>query len=523
MGRFLNPGNQMFQESLNSKVYVDKSGIIGPLNDAVSTRDKYVCVSRPRRFGKTMTADMLVAYYDCSCDSRAQFAGLVASKLPSFEEHLNRYDVIHLNIRNFLSETSDMDEMLEYIAEDVSLDLSRVYEDIMPRRRKNLGNVLEAIYSSTHVSFVFIIDEWDAIFRVHQSDLAAQKAYLDWLRNLLKDRPYVALAYMTGILPIKKYGEHSALNMFAEISMVDCWPYDEYTGFTEAEVDELCTVYGRSIDEMRRWYDGYTVGSESIYNPRSVVQSIQRNAYSNYWTQTETFEALRVYIAMDMDGLREKAVRLLAGEELRVDVTTFQNDMTTFNSADDVLTLLVHLGYLTYDASARTVRIPDLEVMEQWASVLRDDGWTEVARSVRESDELLSATLAGDEQLVARLVAASHEECSSLLRYNDENSLSCAVSLAYYAARRRYVVVREMPAGKGFADLVFLPRRGTDGPAMVVELKARDCDADTALAQIRERRYANGARGLAGEVLLVGLAYDPATKEHGCRIERVQL
>ena len=259
-----------------------------------------------------------------------------------------------------------------------------------------------------------------------------------------------------------------------------------------------------------------------MYNPRSVVMAAPSGVFANYWTQTETFDALRVYIEMNMGGLREKVVRLVAGESLMIDVTTFQNDMTTFVTADDVLTLLVHLGYLTYDRESRTVRVPNLEVMEQYASILRSDGWTEVARALSASDQLLAAIKVGDEDTVAELVAVAHEDAASILRYNDENSLACALSLAFYTARRSHVMVREMPAGKGFADLVFLPRCGSDGPAMVVELKARGADADTALSQIRERRYAHGVEGLAGEVLLVGVTYDPVTKEHACRIERME-
>ena len=386
-----------------------------------------------------------------------------------------------------------------------------------------LSSVLSDVYAETGIQFVFVIDEWDSVLRVHQRDERAQTIYLDWLRNLLKDKPYVALAYMTGILPIKKYGQHSALNMFTELSMTNAWPIDDLTGFTEGEVMDLCDRYGRPIEEMRRWYDGYTVGGESIYNPRSVVMSTMSGVFDNYWTQTETFEALRIYIEMNMDGLREQIVRLLAGESLPIDTTTFVNDMTTFASSDDVLTLLVHLGYLTYDRETGTARIPNQEVMQQYGSIMRADGWGEVARSIRESDALLSATVAGDATRVAELVAASHEDTSSVLAYNDENSLACAISLAYYAARRSYVVVREMPAGKGFADLVFLPRKGSTGPALVVELKADGTTAETALAQIRAQGYADGVKGLAGDVLLVGIAYDKKTKEHRCTIEQVTL
>lgn len=525
MGRFLNPGNEMFQESLNSKIYVDKSQLIGYLNGVIKTQQKYVCVSRPRRFGKSMAANMLVAYYDRTCDSQSQFSNLAIAGDSSFARHLNRYDVIHLNMQDLLSLRSSMDEVLRLVDHAVSAEVVRAYPGIDYLDQERLADVVTDAYAVTRTPFVFVIDEWDAVFRVHEMDHEAQRRYLDWLRALLKDKPYVALAYMTGILPIKKYGQHSALNMFSEISMMYARPVSAATGFTEDEVTRLCRDYDADRERMRYWYDGYDVDGLAIYNPRSVVQALTTGGFSNFWTQTETFEALRAYIDMDMDGLRGAVIRLVAGDRIPINVARFQNDMTTFATADDVLTLLVHLGYLTYSADEEgegRAWIPNHEVAQEFVSCIEEGGWDEVSRSIRASEALVKATVAGDEGAVAQGVQRAHEDSCLILKYNDENSLACALSLAYYAIRRTHTVTREMPAGKGFADLLFVPRRTSALPAMVLELK-RGSSAEDALAQIRERGYARALAGKAGSALLVGISYDPKTKEHACRMERVAI
>lgn len=390
MGRFLNPGNEMFQEALNSQIYVDKSSLIAYLNKVVKTQQKYVCVSRPRRFGKSMAANMLVAYYDRSCDSHSQFNSLAIARDPSYEAFLNRYNVIHLNMQDMLSMRPTMSETLALVDQAVSAEIRRLYPEASYLNPNRLADTALDAYSYSHVPFVFVIDEWDAIFRVHKQDKQAQELYLDWLRALLKDKPYVALAYMTGILPIKKYGQHSALNMFAEVSMTYARPLSETTGFTDAEVAHLCEQYGSSLETMRHWYDGYNVDGIAIYNPRSVVQALTTGGFSNFWTQTETFEALKSYIELDMDGLRADITRLIAGERVPVNVAKFQNDMSTFSTADDVLTLLVHLGYLTYSLPQPTdtesdgsgvVWIPNWEVAQEFVSCVEGGGWEEIARS----------------------------------------------------------------------------------------------------------------------------------------------
>lgn len=340
-------------------------------NDVIRTEDKYVCVSRPRRFGKSMAADMLVAYYSRGCNSKEMFSGYKIADDLSFKKHLNKYNVIHINMVNFLGEAKNIEEMIKFIEEDIIDEITEEFPDLKMPRRIRLLNVLNKVFSQYKIPFIFIIDEWDCVFRIFKGNKEDHTEYLNFLRNLLKDQSYIAFAYMTGILPIKKYGGHSALNMFTEVSMTDSREYAEFTGFTELEVAELCQKYNMPYDETKKWYDGYDLMGVSIYNPRSVVMSMTGGYFNNYWTSTETYEALEEFICRNDDGLRDTIVRLLSGEKKVIDPSTFTNDMVTFNSQDDVLTLLVHLGYLTFDFNTKEVSIPNYEVSEQFASTIK--------------------------------------------------------------------------------------------------------------------------------------------------------
>ena len=520
MGIYLNPENVDFQKSLNSEIYIDKTELIAYTNKKLNTEQGYICVSRPRRFGKSMAANMLTAYYSRGCDSRELFQGLKIATHPDFEKHLNQYNVIHLNMRDYLTESENMKQLIQFVEDDLLDELQQEFSDLRMPRRKTLVKVLEQAFAQYKIPFVFIIDEWDCIFRVHKSDAASQKDYLDFLRNLLKDKSYIALAYMTGILPIKKYGEHSAINVFYEYSMTDASPIEEFTGFTEQEVRKLCKQYNMPFSETKKWYDGYCVDGVSIYNPKSVVEAMLRGKFSNYWTQTETYEALKIYIQSNEFGVQDVILKLLAGEKEKIDTTTFSNDMVTFATKDDVLTLLVHLGYLTYNAETKEIWIPNDEVMEQFISTVKVMGWGSVVTALETSEKLLQATLSGDEQTVAELIEQAHQANASILKYNDENALSCVISLAYYSAQKNYTLHREMPAGKGFADIVFEPNRNCNLPAMIVELKWGH-SAEEAVEQIKRKDYLDCLQNYHGEVLLVGVNYDKE-KHHTCKIERVK-
>lgn len=519
MGIYLNPNNAAFQKAVNTEIYVDKTMLIAYTNKNLNTEHQEICVSRPRRFGKSMAANMLTAYYSRGCDSKELFSGFKIAQHPDFEKHLNQYNVIQLNIQRFLSRTDTIHDMLAMLERKVVRELKHAFSDV-EFFEEDLVSVLETIYGETESQFIFIIDEWDCIFRVKESDWAAQKEYLDFLRDLLKNQPYVALAYMTGILPIKKYGEHSALNMFDEYSMTDAEPLEEFVGFTENEVKSLCQDYHMDFGETKRWYDGYCLNQLSIYNPKSVVEAMMRKKFNNYWTKTETYESIRTYIEMNYDGLRDTIIELIAGERKKIDTTTFTNDMVTFEIQDDVLTLLIHLGYLAYDFDTKEIFIPNYEIREQFISTVRVLGWSDVMKSLQLSEQLLQSTLGMDSDKVAEIVEQVHRENTSILQYNNENSLSCVLSLAYYSARKDYVMYREFPGGDGFADLVFVPRKTCRTPAFIVELKWNQ-SAETAIDQIKQKKYAECLKDYSGEILLVGIDYQKDTKQHDCVMEKV--
>ncbi len=521
MGIYLNPGNDGFWTSIRSKIYVDKTGLIAYTNELINTEQKYICVSRPRRFGKSMALNMLAAYYSCGCDSRALFSGRNIKKDQTFEEHLNRYDVIFLNMQHFLFRAGE-GSMTDYLEKAVIEELYEVYGEFFTDRETILAAVLEKIYARTGKKFLFLIDEWDCVMRERQEAEDVQKHYLDFLQNLLKDQPYVALAYMTGILPVKKYGLHSALNMFWEYSMTDQGFFEEYTGFTEEEVQVLCEQYGMDFAEAGSWYDGYQFTKfRHIYNPKSVVEAMLRRKFSNYWTSTETYDALKIYMDMDFDGLRADIVRMLGGEHIRVGTRSFQNDMRSFRTKDDVLTLLIHLGYLAYDSAREEAFIPNREIIREFENAMGAGGWADVMDVLKASEKLLEDTLRCDEEKVARGLDKAHMEVASILTYNDENSLGCAISLAYYSARKDYRMIRELPAGRGFADVVFLPRPFCSKPALLIELKY-DKSADSAIRQIKDRQYPHALEGYSGEILLVGINYEKGSKKkpHSCVIEK---
>ncbi len=520
MGSYMNPGKEKFVQCINSEIYIDKTGLIRYCNKVMNSLQKYISMSRPRRFGKSVTADMLAAYYSRGCDCGDLFAGLEIAEDEHYTEHMNRYNVLFLNMQEFLSQSSDMPEMLALLKKSLLWDMLDSYTELKYFDKTNLTRTMQDIFNQTKIPFVIIIDEWDCIFREYRMEGEAQKLYLDFLRDMLKDKGYIALCYMTGILPIKKYGTHSALNMFDEFSMVFQGALAEYAGFTEAEVRGLCQRYGMDFEETKKWYDGYFLeGVGSVYNPRSVVSAMRFGKFQFYWNQTETFEALRTYIDLNFEGLKDAILQMMDGKNgVPVDIRSFTNDMVTFHSRDDVLTLLVHLGYLGYRSERGEVFIPNEEILNEYITSISNSDWGEVSKALRNSRSVLDAVWNQDEALVAKAVEEAHFE-SSYLQYNDENALSYTISLAFYVARNYYTVIRELPAGKGRADIVYLPRKQHGGkPALLVELKWNKT-AESAIAQLRDKCYPKALEDYKGNLLLVGICYDEKTKEHTCRIE----
>ena len=550
MGLYLNPGKSAFEEAVNSEIFIDKTEMIAYLNSVVRTKQKYVSVSRPRRFGKTMAADMLCAYYGRDTGSRSLFekckiSGLTTvNRSQKWDEYFGQFDVLRLVMTDFMEDSDSVKDVLTYLTEEVITELKDAYPDIHYGNRINVRTVMSKIYSSKNRQFVIVIDEWDAIFREYKDDKEGQKKYLDFLRDWLKDKEYIALAYMTGILPIKKYGKHSALNMFDEYSMTQPMQLAEYVGFTSEEVEELCMQWKLNYDGLKIWYDGYRLSNKvsaelvaedavidhdiyrdyEIYSPYSVVRAVRSKQLSNYWNQTETYEALKQYIDWDYDGLKEDVAILMEGGRVPVDITGYQNDMTTFHGKDDILTMLIHLGYLGYDSETKELFIPNKEVLDVFKFSTKSRDWTVTFRALQNSHKLLEATWNCDPKTVAELIEDAHDKAGNKT-YHSEAGLSYAVQLAYYAAQDLYTIIPELDTGKGYADLAFIPRK-PDIPAMLIELKYEK-DADTAIAQIHRQNYPDRLELYKGNLILVGINYDRTVsndsvefKHHSCEIEK---
>jgi hypothetical protein len=545
MGTYINPGKAAYQMAVNSEIYIDKTEMIQYINSVVNTQQRFVSVSRPRRFGKTIAANMLCAYYDREADSHKLSESHTVAGTSGWDEYQGKFDVIYLVMTRFFKSRLTVSEALSNMQKLVIRDMKRTYPDIDLPDDNDLIQTIYDVYSTTGKQAVVIIDEWDAVFRERPNDKEGQEEYLDYLRDLLKDNSYIALAYMTGILPIKKYGQHSALNMFTEYSMMAPRQLAPYTGFTEEEVKALSLKYGMDFEAVSNWYDGYLVSDRippekreeyregkyeghrfSIYSPLSVVESMTTGVIKDYWNKTETYEALAEYIRMDYDGLKEAVALLMDGGRLAIDTSTYQNDMTTLTGRDDVLSLLVHLGYLGFDDERSEVFIPNREILDEFKTSTKGKEWTGTFRSFEASRRLLEATWNGGEAKVAELIEDAHNQAGNKT-YNDEAALSYGIQLAYYAAGKYYTTILELDTGKGYADVVYLPSpRYPEKPALLVELKYGH-SADIAMDQIRRQKYLDRFEHYKGNTLVIGISYDrdlpadhPDFKHHSCKIEK---
>jgi len=521
MGIYINIGNEGFASARNSE-YVDKSDLIRIVNSTLNTERRFSCVTRCRRFGKSMAAKMLNAYYDYSCESRHLFEDLEITKDPQFEQHLNKYPVIYLDMTDFVTRFKD-ESIVRQIDTKIAEDVRQTYPDVKVMKGDDLMDTLVRIYGDRSQKFIFIIDEWDAICREFRTGTAEMDNYVNWLRRMFKSvnaSTVFAAVYMTGILPIKKYKTESALNNFTEYSMVDPIDMGRYFGFTRDEVRVLAGKHQMDFEELVQWYDGYQIGDEpSIFNPNSVMMAIRSRRCRSYWSSTGAFDAVADYIQMNYEGLKDDVLRMLTGGRCFVDPTGFQNDMSVIHSKDDVLTVLIHLGYLSYDWHSSECYVPNYEVTGEIVNAIKTTNWNRIAGAIEKSRLLLKSTLNGNEEEVAQAIDLAHDENTSILSYNNENSLACVLSIAYYYAKNDYVIHREFPTGKGFADLVLIPRKNVDSPAIVLELKYNK-DADTAISQIKRKQYPDKVKPYADHLLLVGINYDKEQKTHTCRIEK---
>lgn len=521
MGTYLNPGNSGFAGILND-VYVDKTGLIALINNSIETPRRLTCISRPRRFGKSFAAQMLCAYYDRTCDSSGLFGDKAISRDSSYQVHLNKYNVIYVDMTYVKPFTDNYKMLAGYLSGKITDELKASYPALV------VSNELPATMINavcmTGSKFIMIIDEWDAPIRENPS---VQQEYLEFLRTLFKSSQTTskifAAAYMTGILPVKKDGRQSAISDFKEFTMVTPRKFGAYVGFTEEEVRKLCERGNVDFLTMKQWYDGYFFqGVGSVYNPNSVMQAIDNKAVDSYWTETSAAESLMGYISMGYAGLTKVIAELIGGMSVRVNTNGFANDLVTFKGRDDVLTLLIHLGYLAYDEGEKTVHIPNEEIRMEFLRSVRETDHTETIKRVVESDQLIYDTIHGNAEAVSAQIEKIHSEETVPLHYNKEDSLRSVIKLAYYTYKDHYLQWEELPAGEGYADIVYLPRRDSDYPALVIELKWNQT-AEGAIKQIKKRNYPKTIENYGGEILLVGINYNKEhhDKHHTCVIEKI--
>ena len=557
MGMYLDPGNESFKKAINSDIYIDKTGAIEVLNRNIGKERCYFAVSRARRFGKSMVAGMLDAYYSMGCNSKEMFAPFKISGSQDFEKHLNKYHVLHFDMATFLndanayrlksesmSDHADDEECnrikmysnpINLMNDTILKDFRRDYPDLIDKEIMSVPKAIEEVWRKDGHQFVIIIDEWECVIRDAKEDENLILDYLKYLRGFFKteeSKQFVALGYITGILPIKKFDGESAMNNFTEYTMISPKDLAPYFGFTEEEVVQISAKdHYMDIEAIRKWYDGYRMSYVSaspsgrsrinlhMYNPNSLVEAFTFGECESYWKNTGAFGGLNQYISMNMDGLKDAIIVMLTGEDYPVDTSSYQNDLTSFKSKDDVLTALIHMGYLGYDPATKNAFIPNEEVRDVFESAIKVGEWNDICDALRKSDGLLRATWDCDSDKVAEEIAASHQDYTSILEYHDENSLALAIMMSYYTARKHYVVVREFPSGKGYADIVFIPKRGVPYPAMIVELKWNKT-ADGAINQIHNKNYDGKLKDYGGELLLVGIDYDKVEKRYTCEISR---
>ena len=524
MGIYVNPGNELMQDALNSIIYVDKSLIVRELNKVIGTRQKYVCVSRPRRFGKSMAKALLMAYYSRGCKSHRQFKNLKIAQEPSYRKYLNKLNVIAIDCVGFsanLLKTGE-DSFVNRMTSVVRNEMIEEFTDIDFSQSKTIADCIKIVYKKTGVKFVILIDEYDLPIRTEQPE-SLFKEYLDLLLSLFKDEATsqaTALAYITGILPIVRDRVESKLNNFREYTFLEPANFAEFTGFTEQEVQELCDKYNVNYQECLNWYDGYNVEDINICNPHAIVESITYKKLKPFWSNTGTYETIAPYIKGNYKGIKDDLIKMLSGGSVPVNITSFSNTLSDITSKDKLFTYMMHTGFLAYNSYDKTCRMPNLEVQDIWGNALENtDSFKVLGEFIKNSERLLKATLNKDGETVANALEVLHGEVTSHLSYNHEQSLQSAIDIAYMHAKTYYRIFNEVPTGNGVADVVLVPLY-PNWPAIIIELK-RNSSTESALNQIRKKKYSARLDGFNGRLLFVGINYDEK-KKHTCEIVEVE-
>lgn len=533
MGMFLN--NHLFYDAYRAvagtRFFIDKTWLIDELLDLVKTdNQKYICITRPRRFGKTVMVNMLGAFLGKNLDSSALFNKLKVSGSSYYQEYLNQYDIIYIDFSEEPEKCSSYDQYITRIIDGLKADLREEFPEIGENAGKSVWDRMTEITQKTGRRFVFLMDEWDAVFHMEYMTDKDHQAYLRFLKSLLKSKGYVEFAYMTGILPIAKYSDGSELNMFAEYHMATKIKFGEYFGFTDEEVDQLFAVYQKTADypqitreELRTWYDGYYTASEKrVYNPRSVVCALTDNQLANYWTGSGVYDSLFRYIKDNVAGVQDDLPLLFAGEGITSSIYEYAASAMRLETKDEIYSAMVVYGLLTYKDGK--VWIPNKELMDSYGAMMKkEQSLGYIYQLANCSRKMLDATLAKDTKTMAEILKYAHDTESPIFSYNSEIELSAIVNLVYLAAREQYRIEREDKAGEGYVDFIFYPqKKGADG--IILELKV-DGSPEEAIQQIKDRRYELRFKGKLGEkpkytgrILAVGISYHRKTKEHFCKI-----
>ena len=521
MGLYVNPGNRKMQMALNDKIYVDKSEILTVLNERFDTENRFLCVSRPRRFGKTMVGDLISAFYSKGADSRAMFEKLKIAQTPNWDERLNKFNVLKIDMNDFWNDSPTANDVMPNLTKYVLAEFNEEFpglltiEDTVPK-------AVQSVYKKTGVPFVIIIDEYDVLVRERVGH-AAFESYLKFLSALFKGgsaTEAISLAYITGIIPIVRDRIQSKLNSFKEFTMLRPQELAKFIGFTLEEVEDLCKRFGMDYKECLRWYDGYHIADKvSVCNSNSVCEAMRSGQFDDYWTQTGAYTAINDYIDGNYEGIREDIAQMVGGGEVEVDAGSFMNTLNEIVSKDDVFTYLIHLGYLVYNQKNKTCSIPNGEIRTEWERALRRTvNYRPIVEMIENSKRMLAATLEGDADVLAQTLDKAHRDVTSPLTYNNEGSMQSAIGLAYFYARTQYTVVKEFHSGKGYADMAFIPYVPNLVP-IVVEFKI-DQNPERALKQIVDNCYTDAFKDLHGPTVLVGISYCKETKGHSCKIVR---
>ncbi len=523
MSYFLNLNNLKFIRCVKSEIFVDKSELIKYCNKVLGTEYSYMCVTRPRRFGKTMALSMLNAYYSKGCDSKEIFDKLSIANDKTYLENLNNHNVLFIDMAGLYTSLKNVDDFMDELERKILIDLTNKYNEI-DLSGYSVPDAIKEINAQTGDTFIFLIDEWDVIFREEEYNNKLIEAYVKFLRSLFKAADISAcidLVYMTGILPIRRYSSQSALNMFREYNMIRPLGLESCFGFTEEETKELCLKYNMDFNLVKEWYDGYHLNNTEIYNPKSVCEALLSGLCIDYWVNTTARESVMEYMNYDNGALKDLITRMLTGEEIKVDVRKFDNDLTKINSSDDALTVLIHLGYLAYDEAKGKCYIPNHEIKEEFIITMDDLKWNDIYNPISSSEELLEKTLLGDTDFINETLDKNHNELATIFNKNKEDVLGIIVYISYYHAKKYYEIIKEASTTKGRADLVFKPKSNNHIP-FIIELKADDTK-ENAIKQIKSKEYFDALGSYHGKVMLIGMNYDSKTLKHDSKIETIEI